>query len=216
MASGTGNLPNPGMDFTPFDILTAEEMDDLVENIESLADGTGIGDGALKKGAVDWSTSGGIWWEELGRTTLGSAGNTISVTGIPPRKYLHILITALDSGSNISVGIQFNGDTGNNYVRRYSVNNGSDTTGAATSSLLSVTSGATISLTTLEILNIANHEKLVIGQSVARNNTGTGVNPDKFEVAGKWVNTSQQINRIDVISGNNFAPGSELVVLGHD
>lgn len=47
MASGTGNLPNQNMDFTPFDILTAEEMDDLVENIESLADGSGIGDGAI-------------------------------------------------------------------------------------------------------------------------------------------------------------------------
>ena len=40
MASGTGNLPNQGMVFTPFDILTAEEQNQLVENIESLADGT--------------------------------------------------------------------------------------------------------------------------------------------------------------------------------
>lgn len=33
-------LPNPGMDFTPFDILPAASLDDMVENIESLADGS--------------------------------------------------------------------------------------------------------------------------------------------------------------------------------
>lgn len=30
------NLPNPGMDFTPLTPLTAEEMDDIVENIEAI------------------------------------------------------------------------------------------------------------------------------------------------------------------------------------
>lgn len=47
MATGINNLPNPGMVFNPFDILTAEEMNELVENIEDLATGSGIGDGAL-------------------------------------------------------------------------------------------------------------------------------------------------------------------------
>lgn len=47
MATGTGNLPNQDMSFSPFAILTAEEMNDLVENIESLADGSGVGDGAV-------------------------------------------------------------------------------------------------------------------------------------------------------------------------
>lgn len=35
------------MSFSPFAILTAEEMNDLVENIESLADGTGFDAGAV-------------------------------------------------------------------------------------------------------------------------------------------------------------------------
>ena len=47
MATGTGNLPNQSMSFSPFAILTAEELNDMVENIESLADGSGIGDGAI-------------------------------------------------------------------------------------------------------------------------------------------------------------------------
>lgn len=40
-------LPNPGMTFTPFDILTAEEMNNLVENIESLATGTALDDSSV-------------------------------------------------------------------------------------------------------------------------------------------------------------------------
>lgn len=40
------------MDFTAFDVLTAAEMDDLVENIESLADGTGFDTGAIPTAAL--------------------------------------------------------------------------------------------------------------------------------------------------------------------
>lgn len=41
------SLPNPGMSFTPFDPLTAAEQNDLVENIEALADGSGLDDSAI-------------------------------------------------------------------------------------------------------------------------------------------------------------------------
>lgn len=56
MATGTGNLPNQSMSFSPFAILTAEEMNDIVENIESLADGSGIGDGAVTADKIDPTT----------------------------------------------------------------------------------------------------------------------------------------------------------------
>lgn len=35
-------LPNPGMDFTPFDTLPAADLDKIVENIEALADGSAL------------------------------------------------------------------------------------------------------------------------------------------------------------------------------
>jgi hypothetical protein len=47
MATGTGNLPHPGKVYNPFDILTAEELNEDVANIESLADGTGRGDESI-------------------------------------------------------------------------------------------------------------------------------------------------------------------------
>lgn len=40
-------LPNASMDFTPFDILTAAELDDLVENDQALAAGTGLNASAV-------------------------------------------------------------------------------------------------------------------------------------------------------------------------
>lgn len=56
MPTGTGNLPNQSMSFSPFAILTAEEMNNLVENIEALADGTGVGDEAITTAKVAPST----------------------------------------------------------------------------------------------------------------------------------------------------------------
>ena len=45
-------LPNPSMSFTPFDILTAAEMNDLVENIEALAAGTAFAANAILNAAI--------------------------------------------------------------------------------------------------------------------------------------------------------------------
>lgn len=67
------SLPYPGMDFTPFDILTASELDQMVENIESLADGTGLDAAAVTPS----KRSGGF--------KVGSiAGSTFSTTGSKP------------------------------------------------------------------------------------------------------------------------------------
>lgn len=44
-------LPNPNMDFTPLNVLTADEMDDLVENIEAINNAT-IPTGSIANGAI--------------------------------------------------------------------------------------------------------------------------------------------------------------------
>ena len=40
-------LPNPGMDAVPFTPLTAEFLDDMIENIQALSAGTGLANGAI-------------------------------------------------------------------------------------------------------------------------------------------------------------------------
>jgi hypothetical protein len=81
VATGTGNLPNDGMSFSPFAILTAEEMNDLVENIESLADGTGIGDGSVAADNIDFTTLKHSKIITATRIATDSSGN-VAYTGV--------------------------------------------------------------------------------------------------------------------------------------
>lgn len=184
----------------------------------------GIPDDAITTGMLDDGSvtaaklANDAGFVELGRTTLGTAGDTMSVTSLPARKYLQIVVAAQDTGGTIAASIRFNNDTGSNYTRRYSVNNAADTTGVATSSILLTTAAAQPIYSRVDVVNIAAQEKLVIGQAVVRNTAGTGSNPDKFELSGKWVNTSDQITRIDIINSGagDFAIGSEVIVYGHN
>lgn len=65
-------LPYPGMDFVPFDILTAEEQDQLVANIESLAAGTGFDNNVIPSSAL---ANGSITLDyKLATGNLGSLG----------------------------------------------------------------------------------------------------------------------------------------------
>lgn len=192
-----------------------------------LADDAGIttakiADDAVTAAKVDWASTGangGIWWEELGRTTLSGAGDTISVTSIPARKYLMILISVLPTGGTIGANITFNNDTANNYALRVSNNGGADSTSTSRANWSSYISPAAVpGYVVVEIVNISNQEKIGIYRSVEQNTAGAGTAPQRTERVGKWANTSAQITRVDV--GNDgtgdFAIGSEVIVLGHN
>lgn len=71
------SLPNPGMNFTPFDPLPASDLNDMVENIEALADGSGIDDGAVTPA----KRSGGFKIGIIPGSTFGSTGNK-AITGV--------------------------------------------------------------------------------------------------------------------------------------
>lgn len=77
-------LPNLGMDFTPFDTLPAASLDDLVENIEALAAGTGLNVSAVTPEKILTGT-GTTWaWTAYTPTvtlvTGGTNGNA-TITG---------------------------------------------------------------------------------------------------------------------------------------
>lgn len=71
MATGTGNLPNQNMDFVPLATLPAADLDKLVDNIEALATGTGIGDGSVSTAAL---ANGSVTNAKLS-TTAGELGS---------------------------------------------------------------------------------------------------------------------------------------------
>jgi hypothetical protein len=176
-----------------------------------------LANGTIKNTQVDFTTSGKIWWEELGRTTLGSAGDTISVTGIPVRKYLRVQINIINTGAT-EVYLRFNNDTANNYALSYQFSSGSpgnltnqNKIGGHALSASGVSSG------TIDIVNATVRPKT--GRLSLMGTLGSaGTAPRWDEFFFMWNNIVSDINRIDIINtaAGDFAAGAEIVVLGHD
>lgn len=158
-------------------------------------------------------------WEELGRTTLGVAGDTISITPIAARKYLQVRFHTVSTGGTQSPAIRFNNDSGANYAFAYTLNFGtiattvSNTNLGVTSSVLQGTQFGQF-----EITNFTSQRKLIQGQTLDDNNAGPASTCNSIQLTGKWDNTAAQITRIDITNGGagDFAIGSQMVILGKD
>jgi hypothetical protein len=161
------------------------------------------------------------WWQEIARTTLSGAGDTITVSSIPARNYLMIIFFGMATGGTLDTQIRFNNDSGNNYISYAAV---AMAAGASTGAIAAFNgeSGATDSggsnYVVFEVSNRSAYEKLVMAKHVSQDAAGAATVPAVYEQLGKWCNTADQINRIDWINAGtgDFAIGSEVVVLGHD
>jgi len=160
-------------------------------------------------------------WVEVGRTTLGSDTATVDVSSIPDKRYYMVLMdytqttdfSALHRLGNSSI------DTGNNYNNRQSTDGGSDSTGQAT--WVRVDNGwqsGDRKLAVEYIANKSNKEKLIMNHMVRSVTTGASQAPQRSEVVSKWVNTSNVLDKFQMmnVSSGDFASGSECVVLGWD
>ncbi len=217
------SLPNPGMDFTLNEVPPDTKFDDLVENIESLATGAGFDPNSIGADQIDYAGTGegGIWWEEIGRTTLSGAGDTISVTGLASRKYLLILTHCIATGGTARAVLTFNGDTGANYAVRASENGAADSTAASQTgvNIGVAAANALPNFSIIEVVNVASREKIINAQGINEAATGVGTAPSRRECVAKWANTTDAINRVDLVNASgtgDFAIGSEVVILGHN
>jgi hypothetical protein len=157
-------------------------------------------------------------WVELGRTTLGSAGDTLSVGSLPDKRYYMFLQNSLESSATIEATMRFNADTGSNYANRQSGNGGEAVyvnqsvlyNHAATPSNQYFTVGY--------VSNLAANEKLILSHLVDQSTAGAGTAPNRAECANKWINTSAAINAIstDNTGSGDYNTGTELVILGWD
>ena len=165
-------------------------------------------------------TEGGSVWEELADVTLGSAGDTITTSTFTAKKYLMVQTNCIASGGDIRTQVVFNNDTGSNYAFRSSHNGGSDSTDTSQASLKwTNTSGSdSQELHTMFIVNVAAKEKLVISDGIIQATAGAGNVPGRRENVGKWINTSNQITRVDITNGGagDFDTGSSIKVWGFD
>jgi|APSaa5957512535_1039671.scaffolds.fasta_scaffold45667_1 hypothetical protein len=162
------------------------------------------------------SISGG--WKELARTTLGSAGTSISVASLPDKRYYKILYDGKTITSAYEHAIRLNNDSGSNYAIRRENNGGTDATLTSQTSMPLITTSSGSDFGVGYISNLSSKEKLCIFDEVEER-TGVANAPFRQNTVGKWANTSNAIDRIDIIrsaGAGSIDTGSELVILGWD
>ena len=119
------------------------------------------------------AVSGG--WKEVGRTTLGSAGDTIDVTSLPDKRYYMVLTDIIASGT---VGIRHrlgnsSIDTGSNYAIRSSYNGGADGSWASQDYMYGSAGSTSVGMFNIEyIANKSDKEKLQQNWNLVNSATG--------------------------------------------
>lgn len=195
-------------------------ISDLGNNGEWLSDGAVERGGLTAAALVSDATGHGFL--EIARTTLGSEGDTITVSSIPARKYLLFLFYGNASGGTLDTVVRFNNIATNSYAFGHSASFAAATTEVSQPGF-PWESGATdsggISVGRLEVTaNIATEEKSFNWLSISQDAAGAATLPVQLQGYGKFVDTTNQITRIDWTNAGtgNFAVGSEIVVLGKD
>lgn len=165
-------------------------------------------------------TSGGVGWEKIGETILGSSGTTITVSSLPARKYLHAVISVIATGGTNTCNLRFNGDTASNYSLN-AMDNGGASSGIGSQSNIGLSQNLGLQHHgTLDIINIAASEKISLGRVAVVTVAGASGSPSVRDTIGKWANTSNQISSITItqLSGGtgSYAIGSSITVWGRD
>jgi hypothetical protein len=164
------------------------------------------------------AVSGG--WTELARTTLGSAGDTITVSSLPDKRYYMLLRNNFHSGA-VRTGLRLGNstiDTGTNYANRRSHNGATDGNNVNLNRIVGDEDGSVIDFNVEYLANLSGKEKLLIRHQVQQQTAGAGNAPKRLEMVAKWANTSNPIDTIQSINteSGDFDTGSEIVVLGWD
>lgn len=180
MATGINNLPNPGMSFTPFDILTAAELNQMVANIEALATGAGIGDGAIP--AIKLASS-------------SVTSDKVDVATLPLYAFLTIPYDGTKTGAvtTINTGITFAGKTLRIHYRCFNaaVTSPGTFTQITTVAFASVFPGATSGISDIKVVGryAASNDIFALGGDVASSQRLTGkfsATTKNFEVWGNY------------------------------
>ena len=157
-------------------------------------------------------------WKELSRTTLGSAGDTIDVSSLGDKRYYMVLTNSIASGGSTDVAMRLNTDTGSNYASRRSIDGAADETRTSdTLGIINHFENETC-LGVHYLANVSSKEKLGVGHFGLQGSAGAGNAPRRVENVGKWTNTSNAINAVNLFNNDtgSFDSGSECVVLGYD
>jgi len=165
-------------------------------------------------------------WAKNGSQTLTVAGDDIN-TGVQTSFNFNFLLSYdfnAGGGDTFTRGKIGNTtiDDGNNYARRFSVNGGTESTGASVP-YYGDFAGSSANLTDDQfgvayLINISGEEKLIIINGMSRNTAGAANAPSRQESVGKWATASGQADIIGVNNsqGGNFDVDSNFTAFGTD
>lgn len=201
--------------------LKAGAVDNATVLASNVVETAKIKDGAVTPEKLSTSPTG-FGLQEIARTTLSSASDTITVSSIPTKKYLFIKAVLIPTGGNITGTLKLNNDTGTNYTIRYADNFAGG--GSASLTSQSPTGWAdngtafNVLVAEIKIANLAIYEKMAVGTIWGGNVVGAANATNIRYWSGKWTNTTDQINRVDIINfgTGDYAAGSEVVILGNN
>lgn len=160
----------------------------------------------------------GFGFQEIARTTLSSTSDTITVSSIPAKKHLRIIISTVATGGTLDTTLKFNNDASAIYRMQYNTSAAISTsvdTGVTTN--LPLESGATASGgTVLSVVDMTNNSTSSKTGLINTSNDGGGAMV-WLRGAFKYV-TNTQVTRVDIINTGtgDFAVGSEVIILGTD
>jgi len=144
------------------------------------------------------------FWQELASVDLsGGAADTLDAS-FTAKKYLWIQYFVKATGGTVVDGFRVGNstiDTGSNYAYRRSSNGGADGT-FTEKDVYAVGAGSVatgeVAMGNIFIINNTSNEKLMIGHTMLAEAAGAANAPGRKESVGKWTNTSNQIDIVQL------------------
>ena len=158
-------------------------------------------------------------WGKAGSTTLSTAGDTITVSGMTASKTNQFLLHIIPTGT-VDINLTFDNNSNTDYARRQSYNGGSDSTNTS-ESFIQYSNNVTVpQFCVLFGVNIDSKDKLFIMFQNRQGTAGAGTAPDRYEMVSK-IDTTTNTGQYTRIDNNNPESGSydtdsNVSVLGSD
>lgn len=160
-------------------------------------------------------SSGSSFWELAGSTTLGTAGTSLAVSVASLKKFWKIEFN-LPMDATSLLFMTFNASSATDYVRVTSTNGGATAVSNNQTSMILTGASRSGALTGIITgINVATEEKQITGQTNATD-TGDTTASTQTEVGGKWVDVTNLITSIELVTTGNMSIGAEAVVSHHD
>lgn len=170
---------------------------------------------AVDASKIDFTTTGKVWWEELGRATASGGANPTSLSvSFTAKKYLKIMMVQHSGGATLTSVMRFNSDSGANYDYRLQENSSAD---VATNGQTGLNLGSN-TLDGMEgELFMLNEAGFVKPMSGLFNYFSAAAGAIYRNLYGAKYNSNTIVSTVTMLAlAGSYKNGSELIIMGHD